>query len=119
MAIQSRYHATDAAVDYEHELTTRAGLLLMVVLKFRDSSDDPVAPTTSEDVTITHKSAKGSNYDYVLDSQDPSTDSLTQVRYVPDAAIPMTEGDAILVEYDNSDTNSVYITLKFLDSDSF
>lgn len=91
----------------------RAGLFLRAIVNFSE------APTTSENLTITHKSSQGTDYDDEVYSVDPSTDSLTQVRWVPDVAVPLTPGDKIVLEYANSDGNEVHATLIGLDSSDF
>ena len=91
----------------------RAGLFLRAIVNFSE------APTTSENLTITHKSSNGDDYDDEVHSVDPSTDSLTQVRWVPEVAIPLAPGDKILVEYANSDARNVHVTLIGLDSSAF
>ena len=91
----------------------RAGLFLRAIVNFSE------APTTSENLTITHKSSNGDAYDDEVYSIDPSTGGLTLVRWVPDVAVPLTPGDKILIEYANSDSNNIHITLIGLDSSAF
>lgn len=91
----------------------RAGLFLRAIVNFS------AAPTTPENLTITHKSSTGDAYDDEVYSVDPSMDSLTWVRWVPNVAVPLVPGDKILVEYANSDSNNIHITLIGLDSSAF
>ena len=91
----------------------RAGLFVRAIVNFS------AAPATSEDLTITHKSSNGDDYDDTVYSVDPSTGSLTQVRWVPNVAVPLTPGDKILLEYPNTDTRDIHVTLIGLDSSKF
>ena len=91
----------------------RAGLFLRAIVNFS------AAPTTSENLMITHKSSNGDGYDDEVYSVDPSTGRLTQVRWVPDVAVPLAPGDKILVEYANSNARNIHVTLIGLDSSAF
>ena len=91
----------------------RAGLFVRAIVNFS------AAPTTSENLTITHKSSNGDGYDDEVYSVDPSTGRLTQVRWVPDVAVPLAPGDKILVEYANSNARNIHVTLIGLDSSAF
>ena len=91
----------------------RTGLFLRAIVNFS------AAPATSENLTITHKSSNGDDYDDEVYSVDPSAGSLRQVRWVPDVAVPLAPDDKILVEYANSDSNNIHITLIGLDSSAF
>lgn len=101
------------AVDLEWETPSKAGIFVLALITF------DTAPTTSENITITFISKNGTAYDCRLHSIDPSLNSLTSVVYSPSAAIPMNTGDRIQVQYPNTDSRTVSVTLKGLDSSSF
>ena len=90
-----------------------AGILVAVLVKFS------AAPTTSENLQIIFKSKHGTSYDVELYSIDPSTDSLTQIVFYPDLAFPISKSDKIQVLYNNTDTGTIGVTIKGLDSSRF
>ena len=61
------------------------------------------APTTAEDFTITLDSGAGAPYDLRLYTVDPGTTSTSDILWQPDQELYLENGDAILVEYDNTD----------------
>ena len=63
-----------------------------------------VAPTTSENLTVTIDSWLGIEYDVVLFTIDPSSSSVTDIVFIPDSHLALDEWDQILVEYTNTDT---------------
>lgn len=62
-----------------------------------------VAPTTSENFTITLNANDGSAYDTVLRSVDLSAASTVDLLYQPDSPLLCESGDAIDVAYTNTD----------------
>ena len=62
-----------------------------------------VAPTTSEDYTITKNCVTGTVYDPLLYTVDPSILSATSVVWYPDGEEILRGGDAVDVAYDNTD----------------
>ena len=77
------------------------------------------APTSAENITITFKSGKGSDFDTVIYQLDPSTNSETDIIYSPDVALPLNKGDAVELTYLNTDARTVSVILKGLDSSDF
>ena len=73
-----------------------------------------VAPTTSEDFTITLDANAGSAYDVLLYTLDPSAASTTDIFWQPDALLLLEGGDEIDVVFANSDnrTYGVQITME-------
>jgi hypothetical protein len=71
------------------------------------------APTTSENFVITLNSGDGAAYDTVLFSFDPSSDSTTDLVYLPDGEVYLLAGDALDVSYTNTDgvTYGLQVTL--------
>ena len=64
-----------------------------------------VAPTTSENLTITLDSASGAAYDTVLLTVDPSATSATSIVWTP-IDLVLVQGDALVIEYTNTDTRT-------------
>ena len=77
------------------------------------------APTTAENITITFKSGKGSDFDTVIYQLDPSTNSETDIIYSPDVALPLNKGDSVELVYLNTDARTISVILKGLDSSDF
>lgn len=100
------------AVDISFSVPT-AGMLIGVFIKFSQ------APTSSENVVITFKSKHGTEYDTELYSVDPSTESLTNIAWYPDLAVPINRDDSIQVTYTNTDDRTIGVTMKGLDSSRF
>lgn len=73
--------------------------ITVVALKF------DAAPTTSENVILTLDSSLGSAYDTVLRVVDPSVTSSTDI-VIEDLPL-FASGDKLLVEYTNTDGNSI------------
>lgn len=73
-----------------------------------------VAPTTSENYTITLNANAGAAYDVLLYSLDLSAVSVTDLVWFPDAPLLLEAGDAIDVAYANTDTKTygVQITME-------
>ena len=90
-----------------------AGIFSTALLKFS------AAPSTSENITITFKSANGTEYDTIIYTFDPSDDGETNISYSPNVALPLRKGDSILIEYPNTDAATIGVTLKGLDSANF
>jgi hypothetical protein len=61
------------------------------------------APTTSEDFTITLDANAGAAYDTLLQTTDLSSSSTTDLVWYPDASLHLTGGDALDIEYLNTD----------------
>ena len=110
--IQDKSEQFTGAVSLEYEVPI-AGLFIAALVTFS------AAPTTTENLTVTFKSRHGTAFDTVIHTIDPSTDSLTDIYYAPEAAVPLNKGDKILLEYTNTDTGTIGVTLKGLDSDRF
>ena len=73
-----------------------------------------VAPTTSENFTITLDANAGSAYDVLLYTLDPSAASTTDIFWQPDQYLVLEGGDAIDVAFANSDhkTYGAQITME-------
>ena len=74
--------------------------LLSVSLKFN------VAPTTSENLTITLDTNAGLAYDVLLYSVDPAATSMTSLVWQPDEPLYLEGNDAIDVAYANTDAKT-------------
>ena len=110
--IQEEVLKTDEAIDMSWAVST-AGILVAVLVKFS------VAPTTSEILQVIFKSKHGTDYDVVLYSVNPSTDSLTQIVWYPDLPVPINQSDKIQVLYANTNGGTIGVTIKGLDSSRF
>lgn len=62
-----------------------------------------IAPTSSENYTITVNDALGAAYDLLLYTLDPSAASTTDILWQPDEELMLVGGDALDVQYDNTD----------------
>ena len=69
------------------------------------------APTTSENLTITLDSRAGALYDTLLYSLNLSTASTTDVFWWPDQPTYLTGGDAVDVEFANTDKRTYGVTI--------
>lgn len=109
------------AIDWDYELPlARHGIIVAAFINFRNATTNAkTAPTTSENLTISLKPEAGSDYETEIHSVDPSTDSETDIHWIPDAAIPLNSGDKLNISYTNSDNRKVSITLKAFDSSEF
>ena len=74
------------------------------------------APTTSETLTITFKSGTDSSLDTVMQTVDPSADSIQNIFFHLDNGMPLNKGDKISVEYTNTDGNTIGVTIKGRDT---
>jgi len=74
------------------------------------------APTTSENFTITLNAVAGAAYDTLLYSVDLSTDSTTDVVWMPDQPLWLQPGDAIDVAYANTDDNTYAVSISALEA---
>ena len=110
--IQEEVLKIDEAVDLSWAVST-AGILVAILVKFS------AAPTTSEDLQIIFKSKHGTDYDVELYTVDPSADSLTQIVWYPDLPVPISKSDKIQVLYANTDSGTIGVTIKGLDSSRF
>jgi hypothetical protein len=72
------------------------------------------APVSAEDFTITLDNASGPGYDILLYTVDPSVGAVTDILWQPDEELDLVGGDAVLVQYDNTDARNygVQVTLK-------
>ena len=62
-----------------------------------------IAPTSSEDFTITINDWYGSQYDLLIYTLDPSAASTTDILWQPDEELMLVGGDALDVAFDNTD----------------
>lgn len=85
----------------------KASKIVSVSCKFN------TAPSTSENFTVTLDTNAGATYDVLLYSMNPSTDSTTDIFWMPDNDIYLETGDEIDVAFANTDnrTYGVQITL--------
>ena len=101
--------ATGAAA-IAHSYTVRDNdEIIRVTCKFS------IAPTSSENYTITLDSLAGAAYDVVLYSVDPSVASATSIVWSPDKRERFVAGDIITVAYTNTDTRT-YGSVVYLDT---
>lgn len=61
------------------------------------------APTSSENFTVTLDANAGAAYDLLLYSLDPAAGATTDILWQPDEEVILEGGDAIDVQYDNTD----------------
>jgi len=62
-----------------------------------------IAPTSSENFTITIDDDQGPNYDLLLYTLDPSAASTTDILWQPDEELMLVGGDDLDVAFDNTD----------------
>ncbi len=65
-----------------------------------------IAPTTSENLTITKNDANGNDYDLLLYTLDVSAGATTDILWQPDEELMFNPGDAIDVAYTGSDARN-------------
>ena len=65
-----------------------------------------VAPTTSENLTITLDDAAGNDYDLLLYTLDVSAGATTDILWQPDEELMLVGNDAIDVAFVNTDTRT-------------
>jgi hypothetical protein len=65
-----------------------------------------LAPTTSENLTITLDDANGNPYDLLLYTLDVSAGATTDILWQPDEELMLVGGDAIDVAFVNSDART-------------
>ena len=65
-----------------------------------------IAPTTSENLTITVDDANGNNFDVLLYTLDVSAGATTDILWQPDEELMLVGGDAIDVAYAGSDART-------------
>jgi hypothetical protein len=65
-----------------------------------------IAPTTSENFTITLDDAYGNDYDLLLYTLDVSAGATTDILWQPDEELMLVSGDAIDVAYVGSDART-------------
>lgn len=92
------------AINVSHAITENEKLI-SVAITF------DVAPTTSENLTITLDDADGAAYDVTLQTIDPSAHSATEILYYPDGDVILESGDAIVVAYANADARTWTVTV--------
>lgn len=61
------------------------------------------APTSAENFTVTLDANAGAAYDLLLYTLDPGTTSTSDILWQPDEELILEGGDAIDVQYDNTD----------------
>ena len=62
-----------------------------------------IAPTTSENLTLTYNSANGNDYDLLLYTLDVSAAATTDILWQPDEELMFVPGDALDVAYTGTD----------------
>ncbi len=65
-----------------------------------------IAPTTSENLTITLDDAQGNDYDLLLYTLDVSAGATTDILWQPDEELMLVGGDAVDVAYAGSDART-------------
>jgi len=73
-----------------------------------------IAPTSSENYTITINDAQGAGYDLLIYTLDPSAAATTDILWQPDEELMLVGGDALDVQFDNTDgrTWGIVFTVK-------
>lgn len=64
-------------------------------------------PTTSENLTVVWHDLDSTSYSTELLREDPATESVQNIIYLPESKLVVGEGDTIEVSYPNSDGNTV------------
>ena len=72
-----------------------------------------IAPTTSEDLTITRDSIFGPDFDVLLYSIDPSAHTLTDLLWLPDEEVFLSGGEAVAIAFPGSDGHRASIVCTF------
>ena len=112
------------AVDLEYtnirdDYNMRAEFLIAIFIRFFQTSNagegttintDSV-PTTNEKVTI-YILRGGEPHRYVIFSADPADDDISSLTYMPENELMLEEGDQIIVDYPNTDTLNVAVTVQ-------
>ena len=65
-----------------------------------------IAPTTSQDLTVTLDALAGATYDTVLFRDNPSVGAITDISFEPDDQQMFQNGDQIVVAYTNTDNRT-------------
>ena len=63
----------------------------------------PIAPTTSENFTLTINANAGAQYDHLVYTVDPAAGATTDILWQPDAELFIVGGDAIDAAYAGTD----------------
>ena len=73
------------------------------------------APTTSEDLTVTLDSAKGSDYDATIYTVDPVSEGVSSAMQIvfDDDEGDFAYGDAIAIAYDNTDDADIGVSVYY------
>lgn len=76
-----------------------------------------VAPTTSENYTITWNYPDGGEYSTLLLSEDPSVGSVTNIVYQPDGDLILADGDTLTIAHPNTDGRLIAIQVRTEEED--
>ena len=69
-------------------------------------------PTTSESLTVTLNANEGAAYDTILASKNFQVDGDQDFVYQPNSPLLLTEGDAIDVDFPNTDLGTYGVTIR-------
>jgi len=76
-----------------------------------------VAPTTSENYTITLNYPEGGEYSVLLLSEDPSSGSVTSIVYQPDSDLILADGDTLTIAHPNTDGRLIAVQIRTQEED--
>ena len=71
------------------------------------------APVSLENFTITWDNVNGAVYDLLLYTLDPGATAKSEILWQPDEEIIMVPGDAVWVQYDNTDARNYGAQITF------
>ena len=71
------------------------------------------APTTAEDFTVTWDNHQGVAFDSLLYTVDPGTTSTRYIIWEPNNEVILTGLDALVVQYDNTDTRNYGVVVTY------
>ena len=71
------------------------------------------APVSAEDFTITWDNVHGAAWDLLLYTLDPGTTGTSDILWQPDEELILIPGDAVFVQYDNTDARQYGLQVTF------
>ncbi len=116
----TKYELTSGHLKVENETAASGAIVVsLVVARVARVVDVTLnldaAPTTSESFTITLNALVGSEYDTLLYTLNLSTDSTTDIVWMPDQPLWLQPGDAIDVAFANTDGNTYGVLITALE----
>ena len=102
----------EGAIDHSFDLS-RHNIFTQLFIKF------DTLPTTSENMVLSVRNSKDDDFNVVVETIDPSSESEESIIYEPDTAIILSQNEYLHIVYDNTDERTIGITYKGLDSSTF